>query len=220
MIGQRVLTFLCVVSAGLLVSLSGCGPGGQMPTVTPLPTETLPPLAPGVTVIVDICDQDPQHPACIGLQEPTPSTQGWETFPDPMGRFVFLYPTGWYTMTVTPDPSDGVRVMDAPSLQQSTRWVSVHVFQNPNRASLKVWIAEHGVGWPGTVTQEEEGDVNGVPVLRQRLENKDPDMGGPYIYALIWYPLEDWILRWTAWPGEEAETLDLLEQMISSLRKP
>ncbi|MBC7227438.1 MAG: hypothetical protein H5T61_09405 [Thermoflexales bacterium] len=203
----------------LLLGLTGCGQSRETPTPSPSPTETLPALAPGTTVIVDICDQNPQHPDCVGLQTPAPSPE-WATFTDPLGRFVFLYPAGWYTMTVTPDPSDGVRVMDAPSLQESTRWVSVHVFSNTQRASLPVWVAEHGVGWVGEVIRQEEGYINGVPVLRQRLENKDPNLGGPYTYFLLWYPLEDWILRWTAWPGEQAETLDLLEQMVSTLRKP
>ncbi|MCX7681118.1 MAG: hypothetical protein N2508_03980 [Anaerolineae bacterium] len=216
---------LPLFSLGLLMGLSGCGRSSEAPAATPLPTETLPPLAPGTTVIVDICQENPRHPACIGLQEPTPTAQGsnaepWQTFIDPLGRFAFTYPTGWYTMTVTPDPSDGVRVMDAPDLQESTRWVSLQVFQNPHRASVQVWVAEHGVGWPGKVTEQKEDWINGVPVLRQRLENSDPNMGGPYIYALIWYPHEDLILRWTAWPGEQAETLKLLEQMVSSFRKP
>lgn len=123
-------------------------------------------------------------------------------------------------MTMTPDLSDGVRVMDAPSLQEAAHWVSLQVFQNPQRASLPVWIAEHGIPWPGEVTHQEEGWINGVPVLRQRLENNDPDMGGPYICALLWYPDEDLILCWTAWPGERAETLNLLEQMVSSFHKP
>lgn len=214
---SRLLKF----SVWLLISLlSGCGLSNERPTVTPPPTETLPALAPGTTAIVDICQANPQHPDCVGLQKPTPPTQEWETFTDPLGRFAFLYPSGWYTMTVTPDPSDGVRVMDAPHLQESTRWVSVHVFQNPQRASIPIWVAEHGVGWPGKITWQEEGYVNNVPVLRQRLENDDPNLGGPYIYALLWYPLEEWILRWTAWPGQQAETNKLLEQMVSSLRKP
>ncbi len=185
------------------------------------------PLAKGVSaeIPLDICDQDPQHPDCAGLQRPTPTISSdalelGQTFTDPLARFAFDYPTGWYTMTVTPDPSDGVRVMDASYLQESTRWISLQIFQNPRRASLRVWIAEHGIGWIGKVTEEEEGWINGVPVLRQRLENNDPDMGGPYVYALLWYPDEDSILCWTAWPGEQAETRELLEQMVSSFRKP
>lgn len=210
---------------GLLASLSGCGRSSEMPTTVPSPTETLPAVAPGTTVIVDICQENPAHPDCIGLREPMPTAQSshfepWQTFADPLGRFTFLFPAGWYTMTVTPDPSDGVRVMDAPYLQESTRWVSLQVFQNPHRGSLPVWIAEHGIGWIGEVTEEEEGWISGVPVLRQRLENDDPGMGGPYTYALLWYPDEAFVLRWTAWPGEQAETLELLEQMVSSFRKP
>ena len=181
------------------------------------------PIAKGVSIPLDICSQDPTHPDCAGLY-PTPTAlpglpEMGQLFIDPAGRFTFPYPTGWYTMTVTPDPTDGVRVMDAPSLQESTRWVSLQVFQNTQRASLQVWIAEHGVGWPGKVTEQEEGLVNGVPVLRQRLVNDDPNMGGPYVYALLWYPYEDLILCWTAWPGEESETLNLLEQMVSGFRR-
>lgn len=225
MLRQTIPNFLLLISMGLLAGLGGCGPASKMPTMTPPPTETLPALAPGTTVIVDICQENPDHPDCVGLRKPTPTTAGggsqpWQTFTDPLDRFVFLFPAGWYTMSVTPDPSDGVRVMDAPYLQGSTRWVSVQVFQNPNGASLKVWIAEHGVGWPGVVTEEEEGYVNGVPVLRQRLENKDPDMGGPYTYALLWYPCDGLVLCWTAWPGEQAETLEVLEQIVSSFYKP
>lgn len=201
--------------------LSSCGPDSGASIATPRPTETLSAIAPGTTVIIDICQADPNYPDCAGLRRTlTPRGDLGQVFVDPLGRFAFLYPSDWYTMTVTPDPSDGVRVMDAPSLQESTRWVALHVFQNPNRASLQVWIAEHGIGWLGTVTDQEEGYINGVPVLRQRLENNDPNMGGPYIYILFWYPHEDWILRWTAWPGEQAETLHLLEQMVSSFHKP
>lgn len=178
------------------------------------------PIAKGVSIPIDICAQDPTHPDCAGLQ-PTPTAmpglpEMGQTFADPLGRFTFAYPTGWYTMTVTPDPSDGIRVMDAPSLQESTRWVSLQVFQNPQRASLPVWIAENGVIWPGEITEQEEGWIKGIPVLRQRLENDDPNMGGPYIYALLWYPYEDLIFCWTAWPGDQAETLNLLERMIFS----
>lgn len=182
------------------------------------------PIAKGVGIPLDICSQDPTHPDCTGLY-PTPTAlpglpeMGW-IFTDPAGRFTFPYPTGWYTMTLTPDPSDGVRVLDAPSLQESARWISLQVFPNTQRASLQVWIAEHGVGWPGEVTEQEEGLVNGVPVLRQRLVNDDPNMGGPYVYALLWYPYGDWILCWTGWPGEQAETLNLLEQMVSGFRRP
>lgn len=182
------------------------------------------PIAKGVSIPLDICSQDPTHPDCTGLY-PTPTAlpglpEMGQIFTDPAGRFAFPYPTGWYTMTLTPDPSDGVRVLDAPSLQESTRWVSLQVFPNTPRASLQVWIAEHGVGWPGEVTEQEEGWINGVPVLRQRLENNDPNMGGPYVYALLWYPYEDWILGWTAWPGDEPETLNLLERMVSGFHKP
>lgn len=206
----------------LLVALGGCRPlSAVSPTVVPSPTETLPPIAPGTTAIIDICDANPNHPDCAGLRR-TPQAWGdlGETFVDPLGRFAFDYPTGWYTMTMTIDPSDGVRMMDAPSLQEATRWVSLQVFQNPQRASLPVWIAEHGIPWPGEVTDQDEEWINGVPVLRQRLENNDPNMGGPYIYALVWYPYEDLVLCWTAWPGEQIETLSLLERMVSSFRKP
>lgn len=212
---QPVLFYCSIFLLGLF--LSGCGPNGQAFVTAPAPTETLPAIAPGTTAQVDICDVDPNHPDCIGLHRiPTLQEDLGQVFVDPLGRFAFLYPNGWYTMTVTPDPSDGVRVMDAPYLQESTRWIALHVFQNPNRASLQVWIAEHGIGWLGTVTDQKEDYINGVPVLRQRLENHDPNMGGPYIYALLWYPYEEWILRWTAWPGEQAETLNLLERMVSS----
>lgn len=221
-ISNLIFLFLFV---GLLASLSGCGRSNETSTTVPPPTETLPALAPGTTVIVDICQANPAHPDCIGLQQPTPTAQSghsesWQTFADPLGRFTFPFPAGWYTMTVTPDPSDGVRVMDASYLQASTRWFSLQVFQNPHRASLLAWVAEHGTGWIGEVTEEEEGLIGGVPVLRQRLENNNPDMGGPYIYALLWYPDGDSILCWTAWPGEQAETLELLEQMVSGFRKP
>lgn len=200
--------------------LNGCVRNSEVLTTPPPPTETLPAVAPGTTAIIDICDQEPTHPDCIPPETQDQSTADWQTFTDPENRFEFVYPNGWYTMTMTPDPSDGVRTMDAPSLEEANRWISVQVFQNPNRASLQVWIAEHGVSWPGVVTEEQEGWVNDVPVLRQRLENEDPSMGGPYIYALLWYPYEDLILCWTAWPGEQTETLSLLEQMASSIRKP
>lgn len=206
----------------LLMALGGCQPAGSVsPTALPYPTETLPAIAPGTTVIIDICDADPDHPDCVGSHRTSeaPGDLG-ETFIDPLGRFALDYPTGWYTMTMTPDPSDGVRVMDTLSLQEATRWVSLQVFPNPQQASLSVWIAEHGMPWPGEVTHQEEGWIHGVPVLRQRLENDDPDMGGPYVYALLWYPLGEHIVLWTAWPGEQAETLDLLERMASSLRQP
>jgi len=208
---------------GLLMGLSGCGQSNRSPQTIPLPTETLPALAPGTTAIVDICDENPRYPGCPGAQELVPTVQDdayrlGQTFADPLGRFALDYPTGWYTMTVTPDPADGVRVMDRPDLGETTRWISLHLFQNPDRASLSVWIAEHGVPWPGQVTEEEEGLINGVPVLRQRLENDDPDLGGPYIYALLWYPLGDHILLWTAWPGEQPEMLNLLERMVYSFR--
>lgn len=181
------------------------------------------PMPKGVDIPIDICDQDPQHPACVDLQQPTPTTLPGvpgmgQTFTDPLGRFALDYPTGWYTMTVTPDPADGVRVMDRPDLGETTRWISLHLFQNLDRASLSVWIAEHGVPWPGQVTQEEEGLINRVPVLRQRLENDAPDMGGPYVYALLWYPLGEHIVLWTAWPGEQPETCNLLERMVYSFR--
>jgi hypothetical protein len=215
----KVITFVFLL---FLVSLflGGCGRSSGILAVVPTPTETLPAIAPGTTAIIDICQEDPTYPGCIPTESKEPPASGWQTFTDPEHRFEFVYPTAWYTMTVTPDPSDGVRVMDAPYLQESTRWASLQVFQNPQRASLPVWVAEQGVGWPGEVTEQEEGWINNVPVLRQQLENNDPAMGGPYVYALLWYPYEDLILRWTAWPGDQAETLDLLEQMVSGFRKP
>jgi len=221
MIRNAMINFAFLLPWFLLgLFVSGCVHSSEMLTAPPLPPETLPAVAPGTTAIVDICDQDPTYPGCIPATTQDQSTPVWQTFTDPEGRFEFDYPTGWYTMTVTPDPSDGVRVMDAPALQEATRWIALQIFQNPNRASLQVWIAEHGVPWPGEVTEEQEGWVNGIPILRQRLVNDDPNTGGPYIYALVWYPYEDLILRWTAWPGEQAEIRDLLEQMVSSLRKP
>ncbi|WP_448593475.1 hypothetical protein [Thermoflexus hugenholtzii] len=176
------------------------------------------PIAEGISIPIDICEAYPDHPDCRGLHAPTPPHHLMNRFVDPLGRFVFFYPTGWYTMTVTPDPSDGVQVMNAPSLQESTRWISLHVFQNPHRASLSVWLAEQGPGWPGSVTEQKDEVINGVPVLIQRLENNNPDMGGPYVYTLLWYLHEDWVLRWTAWPGEQDEVVELLRQIVYTFR--
>lgn len=202
---------LSLVLSGL--GLSGCGL-----------KSTLPSIAPGTEIvidIVDICMQDLAHPGCpdcVGLRESS-QTEAWQTFSDPLGRFVFSYPADWYTMTVTPDPADGVRLMNAPSLEEATQWISLQIFPNPQRVSLTVWVAEQGVNWPGEIIDyQEEGQINGVPVLRQLLVNKNPETGGPFIYALLWYPLGENILQWTAWPGEITETLDLLDRIVHSFR--
>lgn len=212
----RSLVLLPLLLLGWL--LAGCQQANTAPATAVPPTDTLPAIAPGTTAIIDICQQDPSHPDCAGRQTPCPCAANWQTFADPQGRFTFEYPAGWTSMGMTPDPSEGVRVMDAPSLQQATRWVALQVFPNSKHASLRLWVAENGPMWVGDVTGELDDSVNGVPVFRQRLENKDPSAGGPYTYALLWYPRGDWVLAWTAWPGEQIETLSLLEQMVSTLR--
>jgi len=221
MIRNATSSFVFLLPLLLLgLFLSGCG-RSEIPTTPPLVTETPPELAPGTTAIIDICDQDPMHPDCIPAETQDQfNVWDWQTFTDPENRFEFDYPNGWYTMTMTPDPSDGIRIMDAPSLEEATRWVSLQVFQNPNQDSLQAWIAGHGQKWIGDVIEEQEDQVNGVPVLRQRLKNDDPNTGGPYIYALLWYPYKDLVLCWTSWPGEITEMINLLEQMVSNFNNP
>lgn len=169
---------------------------------------TLPPIAPGTDAIIDICIEDPTHPDYVP----------WQTFSDPLGRFTFGYPTDWYTMTVTPDPADGVYLMNAPSLEEATEWISLLVCQNPKRLSPAVWVAERGVSWPGEIIDSQENQIGGVPVLYQRLKNDDPATGGPFIYTLVYYPLGENMLEWTACPGDRTETLDLLERILYSFQ--
>jgi hypothetical protein len=188
------------------------------------------PLASGVEVPIDICQVEPdRYPDCITfgdverLREPTPtampgSPEGLQTFTDPLGRFAFDYPAGWHAIPVTPDPADGIQVMNAPSLDQSTQWISFNVFLNEDARSLPVWMAEHGKVWAGQVTATDEDIIMGVPVLRQRLENDSPATGDPYVYSLVWVPYGEHVLLWTAWPGDRPETLNLLERMVTGFR--
>jgi hypothetical protein len=182
------------------------------------------PLSPGVDIAVDICQVNPLHPDCFGLRPATPTAmpgvpEEWQTWTDPAGRFAFDYPAGWHTLPVSPDPADGVQVLDAPSPEEASWWISFNIFPNPEQASLPVWLAEgRGRVWAGEVTAEHEAFINGVPVLCQQLENDTPSVGDPYTYALIWWPTSEYILLWTTWPGDQPETLNLLERMVSSLR--
>ncbi len=182
------------------------------------------PLAPGVEALIDICQVNPIHPDCGGMLSPTPTAltgvpEEWQTWADPAGRFSFDFPAGWHTLSVTPDPADGVQVMDASSLDEATWWISLNIFANPEQASLSIWLAERqGQVWVGQVAEEQEDIINGVPVLRQRLENIAPTIGDPYVYALMWQPVGEYVLLWTAWPGEEPETLNLLERMVSGFK--
>lgn len=188
------------------------------------------PLAPGVDVPIDICDVEPdRYPDCIvfgdveRLREPTPTAmpgvpEAAQTFTDPLGRFAFDYPAGWHAMPVTPDPADGIQVMNAPSLDESTQWISFNVFLNAELASLPVWVAEHGQVWSGQVTATDEDVIMGIPVLRQWLENDTPAVGEAYVYALVWAPFGEHVLLWTAWPGDQPEMLNLLERMVTGFR--
>ncbi len=184
------------------------------------------PLAPGVDVPIDICQVDPAHPDCAGLRSPTPTTlpgapAEMQPYDDPRGRFAFYYPMGWYVLPVSPEPDIGVQVLDAATLNEATRWISLNVFPNPERASLPAWLAAgHGRVWAGQVTEEREDVINGLPVLRQQLENNAPSGGDPYVYALIWQLAREGeeVLLWTAWPGDQPEMLNLLERVVTGFR--
>jgi len=181
------------------------------------------PLAPGVDMAIDICQVDPFHPDCAGLRPPTPTAmpgvpEEWQTWTDPTERLAFDYPAGWQVMPVRLDAGDGIQVMNAPSPAQATQWVRFHVFLNPDAASLPVWIAERGPVWDGEVTATDADILMGVPVLRQRLENDAPGVDEATVYALLWVPYGEYVLLWTAWPGDQPETLNLLERMVSGFR--
>jgi hypothetical protein len=181
------------------------------------------PLAPGVDMAIDICQVDPFHPDCAGLRPPTPTAMPgvpaeWQTWTDPTERLAFDYPAGWQVMPVRLDAGDGIQVMNAPSPAQATQWVRFHVFLNPDAASLPVWIAEWGPVWDGEITATDEDLLMGIPVLRQRLENEAPAVDDATVYALLWVPYGEYVLLWTAWPGDQPETINILERMVIGLR--
>ncbi|GIK53510.1 MAG: hypothetical protein BroJett014_24830 [Planctomycetota bacterium] len=181
------------------------------------------PLAPGVTIPLDICDVNPVHLDCVGMHDPTPTmmleiSPTLLTFTDSLGRFAFDYPFGWSTAPLTPRPEDGIQVLDGPSLAQANRWISLTVFPNPDQLPLSDWVAEKGYVYSGIVIEETEDMINTVPVIRQTLQNEAPKSGEPYTYAMIWWSQGDNILLWTAWPGEQSETLNILERMVTGFR--
>jgi hypothetical protein len=181
------------------------------------------PLAPGVDMAIDICQVDPFHPDCAGLRPPTPTAMPgvpaeWQTWTDPTERLAFDYPAGWQVMPVRLDAGDGIQVMNAPSPAQATQWVRFHVFLNPDTASLPVWIAEWGPALDGEIIATDEDILMGVPVLRQRLENDAPGVDEATVYTLLWMPYGEYVLLWTAWPGDRPETINILERMVTGFR--
>jgi hypothetical protein len=182
------------------------------------------PLAPGVAIAVEVCQVNPIHPDCAGILPPTPLAlpgvpNTLQTYIDPLGRFTFDYPEGWYTLPVSPDAAAGIWVLDAPSLEEATQWVSFDVFPGPEQQSLQEWFADgHEQIWAGQITETREDTINGIPVIRQRLENNNPTTGVPYVYTLIWWPAGEHFLLWTAWPGEQPETLNILERLVTGFR--
>ncbi len=176
-----------------------------------------------VTVPLEICEVDPVHLGCLGLHDPTPTLMAaisptLQTFTDTLGRFAFDYPVGWYTLPVTPRLEDGIQLLDAPLLNQASRWVTFDVFTNPDKIPLSLWVSMRGAVWSGKIVAEQEDVINEVSVIRQTLQNENPTISEPYVYALIWWAQGENILLWTAWPGEQAETLNLLERMVTGFR--
>ncbi len=172
--------------------------------------------------LVHICDTEPFSLECTGPHATTPTavpgaTDILQTFDDPEGRFEFDLPGDWHLHPMA-DPGMGVTIVDAPFREDATRWIELWVATNPERASIAAWIAENGLPWPGEVTAQDEGWVHGVPVLRQRVEGDNPQAGGHYIYALLWYPAGDVLLLWTGWPGDEPGVLNLMERMAWGVR--
>lgn len=213
--------FTLLVVVLLLIGCSGQAPNVSAPPPTLNAEATLPPIAPGVAGPVEICDVQPHHPDCAGLQTNKGQIpEGWATYTNPQKRFALSYPADWQTMSVTPDPADGVRVMDAPSVQEATAWISLQFFQNPDRASLPVWIAENGPLWIGEVTETQEIHLNGSPVLQQTIVNQDPASGGPYTYTVFYAEDDTFIRCWTVWPGEDNGTMDLAYQIMATYRLP
>ncbi len=200
-----------LLTAFALWLVTGCSAGSVASPAAPVTS----------TPVVDVCVAGPLRPECTGRQ-PAPAAipgvpEAVQTFADPLGRFAFDFPAGWHTLP-KPSEGDGVLMMDAPWREEATQWIDLWVGMNPERASLPVWIAERGMPWPGEVVFQEEGWINGVPAVRQRLEGDDPNMGGHYVYALVWLPAGTDILLWTAWPGDRPETLNVLERMVSGVR--
>lgn len=182
------------------------------------------PLALGVDIAVEICQVNLIHPDCAGTLPPTPLAlpgvpHALQTYIDPLGRFTFDYPDGWYTLPVSPSAAAGIWVLDAPSLEEATQWVSFDVFSKPEQMSLEEWLADgKGDVWAGQITESHEDLINGTPVIRQRLENNNPTTGQPYVYTLIWWPAGEYFLLWTAWPGTQPEMLNILERMVTGFR--
>ncbi|MCZ7671799.1 MAG: hypothetical protein M5U34_34055 [Chloroflexi bacterium] len=185
------------------------------------------PLAPGVTVPIDICQVEPTHPDCAGLLLPPIPTampgspEELVVWHDSLNRFFFLYPADWYTATIAPSPIDGVQFSNAPTLQEATQWVEFDVFPNPEDVSLTEWLAAgHGHVWAGEITEEYEDIIEDIPadlpIVRQRPENKDTETGESYVYQLIWVPTKSKknFLLWTAYPGDQPEMLNLLERIV------
>lgn len=136
--------------------------------------------------------------------------ESWVSYSLPNPGFQFDYPADWQIETL----AKGV-LLSAPD---KSFMVQVESYPNPQKASLQVWLAERGPDFPGEILAELEDAVNGKPAVRQQVMLTGPEgqASGETIY--LWMASEDWVFHWTAWPGDQPETHDLLTYMASTLR--
>jgi hypothetical protein len=107
-------------------------------------------------------------------------------------------------------------LMTAPG---GSTWIGLETFPNPAQASLQVWLAEFGPGLPAEVLETSDVFILGEPALFQRvaLPEKGGDPAGEYLS--LWMGSGATVYHWTAWPGEQPETYDLLMYVAATLNK-
>ncbi len=137
--------------------------------------------------------------------------ESWSAVAQPSSGLTFDYPADWQ-LEIT---ETAVYLFPA----DRTFWFVIESHPNPVNASLAVWLAEYGPTQPGDILSESEETSAGNPALRQQVvfPESNGQLTGETI--ILWVAVGDHIVQWTAQPGDQAETHDLLTYMAATLHQ-
>ncbi len=156
----------------------------------------------------------------LEVLEPLPETarpslfpgfpETWAAFTLPGLPVSFDYPADWQIEALENGaafaPADGSFLF------------RVDAYPDPVGTSLGVWLAEYGPDLPGQLLAQNEDMAAGQPVVLERVLLPGEEGSPEGEFFRLWIAQDEWVILWTAGPGERPETYDLLMYITSTLR--